>query len=32
VDEARFVPIGEARRLLHPEQAVFLERLQALLP
>ena len=31
VDEARFVPIEEARALLHPEQAVFLDRLRALL-
>jgi predicted NUDIX family NTP pyrophosphohydrolase len=28
VDEARFVPVAEARRLLHPEQVVFLDRLQ----
>ena len=27
VDQARFVPLAEARQLLHPEQAVFLERL-----
>jgi predicted NUDIX family NTP pyrophosphohydrolase len=27
VDQARFVPLEEARQLLHPEQAVFLERL-----
>ncbi|MBI3823830.1 MAG: NUDIX domain-containing protein [Planctomycetes bacterium] len=27
VDQARFVPLDEARRLLHPEQAVFLDRL-----
>lgn len=31
VDQARFVPIDEARRLLHPEQAVFLDRLRELL-
>ena len=28
IDQARFVPIEEARTLLHPDQAVFLERLQ----
>jgi predicted NUDIX family NTP pyrophosphohydrolase len=28
VDQARFVPIAEARHLLHPEQAVFLDRLR----
>jgi predicted NUDIX family NTP pyrophosphohydrolase len=27
VDQARFVPLAEARSLLHPDQAVFLERL-----
>jgi predicted NUDIX family NTP pyrophosphohydrolase len=27
VDQARFVPAGEARRLLHPDQAVFIDRL-----
>ena len=27
VDQARFVPIEEARQLLHPEQAVFVDRL-----
>jgi predicted NUDIX family NTP pyrophosphohydrolase len=27
VDQARFLPLDEARRLLHPDQAVFLERL-----
>ena len=27
IDQARFVPLKEARRLLHPEQAVFLDRL-----
>jgi predicted NUDIX family NTP pyrophosphohydrolase len=27
VDQARFVPLDEARRLLHPEQCVFLDRL-----
>ncbi len=29
VDQARFVPLEEARRLIHPEQAVFLDRLLA---
>jgi predicted NUDIX family NTP pyrophosphohydrolase len=29
VDQARFVPLAEARPLLHPDQAVFLERLAA---
>jgi predicted NUDIX family NTP pyrophosphohydrolase len=27
VDEARFVPLSEARALLHPDQRVFLDRL-----
>jgi predicted NUDIX family NTP pyrophosphohydrolase len=27
IDQARFVSLEEARRLLHPEQAVFLDRL-----
>ncbi len=27
IDQARFVTLEEARRLLHPEQAVFLDRL-----
>lgn len=27
IDQARFVALDEARRLLHPEQAVFLDRL-----
>jgi predicted NUDIX family NTP pyrophosphohydrolase len=27
VDQARFVSLDEARRLLHPEQAVFVDRL-----
>src|SRR5262249_12740410 len=27
VDQARFVPLEEARRLIHPDQAVFLDRL-----
>jgi predicted NUDIX family NTP pyrophosphohydrolase len=31
VDQARFVPLDEARQLLHPEQAVFIDRLRALL-
>jgi predicted NUDIX family NTP pyrophosphohydrolase len=31
VDQARFMPLDEARRLLHPEQAVFLVRLCELL-
>jgi predicted NUDIX family NTP pyrophosphohydrolase len=29
VDQARFVPLDEARRLLHPEQVPFLDRLVA---
>jgi predicted NUDIX family NTP pyrophosphohydrolase len=32
VDQARFVPLEEARRLIHPDQAVFLDRLRAALP
>lgn len=28
VDQAQFLPIQEARRLLHPEQVVFLDRLE----
>ncbi len=31
VDQARFVPLAEAREILHPEQAVFLDRLVELL-
>jgi predicted NUDIX family NTP pyrophosphohydrolase len=31
VDQARFVPLAEARKLLHPEQVVFLDRLEAAL-
>lgn len=31
VDQARFVPLEEARRLIHPDQAVFLDRLLELL-
>ena len=27
IDQARFVPLEEARRLIHPDQAVFLDRL-----
>jgi predicted NUDIX family NTP pyrophosphohydrolase len=29
VDQARFVTLDEARRLIHPDQAVFLDRLLA---
>jgi predicted NUDIX family NTP pyrophosphohydrolase len=29
VDQARFLPLDEARRLIHPDQAVFLDRLVA---
>jgi predicted NUDIX family NTP pyrophosphohydrolase len=31
VDQARFVPLSQARQLLHPDQVVFLDRLVALL-
>lgn len=31
VDQACFLPIDEARRVIHPEQAVFLDRLVELL-
>jgi predicted NUDIX family NTP pyrophosphohydrolase len=31
VDQAKFVPIDEARTILHPEQVVFLDRLVELL-
>jgi predicted NUDIX family NTP pyrophosphohydrolase len=31
VDQARFLPVEEARRVLHPDQAPFLERLAAAL-
>ncbi|MCI0380636.1 MAG: NUDIX domain-containing protein [Gemmataceae bacterium] len=31
IDQARFLPLEEARKLIHPEQAVFLDRLQELL-
>jgi len=27
VDQARFLPVDEARQLIHPDQAVFLDRL-----
>jgi predicted NUDIX family NTP pyrophosphohydrolase len=27
IDQARFLPLEEARRLIHPDQAVFLDRL-----
>jgi predicted NUDIX family NTP pyrophosphohydrolase len=27
VDQARFVPLAEARKLLHPDQCIFLDRL-----
>ncbi len=30
VDQARFVPLAEARDLLHPDQCVFLDRLRDL--
>ena len=29
VDQVRFVPVAKARQLLHPEQAVFVDRLLA---
>ena len=29
VDQARFLPLAEARRVIHPDQAVFLDRLLA---
>ena len=32
IDQARFMPLEEARRLLHPEQAPFLDRLAEKLP
>jgi predicted NUDIX family NTP pyrophosphohydrolase len=28
IDQARFVPLEEARKLIHPDQAVFLDRLR----
>jgi len=31
VDQARFVPIAEARRLIHPDQAALFDRLDQLL-
>lgn len=31
IDQARFLPMEEARRVIHPDQAVFLDRLLALL-
>jgi predicted NUDIX family NTP pyrophosphohydrolase len=31
IDQAKFLPLEEARRLIHPEQAVFLDRLIELL-
>src|SRR4051794_18228621 len=31
VDQARFVPVAEAQRLLHPDQCAFLERLAEML-
>lgn len=31
IDQARFMPLAEARQLIHPEQAVFLDRLEKLL-
>jgi predicted NUDIX family NTP pyrophosphohydrolase len=31
VDQARFLPMAEARQLIHPDQAVFLDRLVELL-
>ena len=31
VDRVEFVPMDEARRLIHPDQLPFLDRLQALL-
>jgi hypothetical protein len=31
VDRAEFVPLAQARTLLHPDQVVFLDRLLALL-
>jgi predicted NUDIX family NTP pyrophosphohydrolase len=29
VDQARFVPLEEARRIIHPDQGIFLDRLLA---
>jgi predicted NUDIX family NTP pyrophosphohydrolase len=31
IDQASFLPLEEARRRIHPEQAVFLDRLESLL-
>jgi len=31
IDQAKFLPLDEAKRLIHPEQAVFLDRLLQLL-
>jgi predicted NUDIX family NTP pyrophosphohydrolase len=31
VDQAEFLPLEEARRLIHPDQAEFLDRLLAML-
>ncbi|MBI3411305.1 MAG: NUDIX domain-containing protein [Planctomycetes bacterium] len=31
VDQARFLPLADARQKIHPEQAVFLDRLEELL-
>lgn len=31
IDQARFVPLEEARKIIHPDQAVFLDRLVELL-
>lgn len=31
IDQAKFLPLAEARRLIHPEQAPFLDRLVELL-
>lgn len=28
IDQARFVPLAEARELLHPDQAIFVDRLE----
>jgi predicted NUDIX family NTP pyrophosphohydrolase len=31
IDQVRFVPLDEARRIMHPDQAAFLDRLVSLL-
>ena len=31
IDQARFMPLAEARQVIHPEQAVFLDRLVEML-